>query len=91
MDIWVRSQDSWRLVCTKEFTMTGVGNSPVKILDDKGELLGEYKNVARGLEVLYEIHDHIEALIEFERVCQLGNEEYIRNIPKKHVYCMPEE
>lgn len=89
MELWIRSQDKERLRLIDSLRIYQEEEQIGFNIQDGGCILGTYKTKERALEVLDEIHDHLEKMYWFNP--QVENDRRLRVLTKSYVYNMPLE
>lgn len=98
MDLWIRSQDRDKLRKVKSFYVEKYPSSNNRYaiydichddLDDCDIPLGAYETRERALEVLGEIHNHLEKLFWFNP--EVEEDRRLNQLIKSYVYNMPKE
>ena len=87
MDLWIRTQSKETLLKVEEINLFEFDN--FCRLETPTCVLGEYKTKERALEVLGEIHNHLEKLFWFNP--KIEEDRRLNQLIKSYVYNMPKE
>lgn len=90
MELWIRSQNKTELMKVIDLDIYDAGEPKTYVIESRGIILGNYKTQKRALEVLDEIHEHIEKQGRSEIIAnENGRATGVKYYGK--IYEMPEE